>query len=91
MGDKNLRKVIAKSLSYVGLIVCRMWVLPQVPVSKLAGKTLGLYFSIHWSRGYREFTPKLDESYNELLMKGYPFKIVFVDTNTDEGTSFNFH
>ena len=55
-------------------------------MSELAGKTVGLYFSVQWFGKFRDFTEILAEIYNELLTKGEPFEIVFVGGDIDEGT-----
>ena len=60
-------------------------------MSELAGKTMGLYFSVQWFGECRDFAEMIAEIYNELLMKGEPFEIVFFSGNTNEGTSFNCH
>ncbi|KAL5537615.1 hypothetical protein UlMin_044854 [Ulmus minor] len=55
------------------------------PISKLEGKTIGLYFGAHWSPPCRAFTAKLTEAYNELLMNEHNqcFETILVSTDRD--------
>lgn len=57
----------------------------QTPVSKLVGKTIGLYFGAHWSPPSRGFTTKLAEAYNTLMNTNdqCSFEIVLVSTDRD--------
>uniref|UniRef100_A0A0D6QTS7 protein-disulfide reductase n=1 Tax=Araucaria cunninghamii TaxID=56994 RepID=A0A0D6QTS7_ARACU len=57
----------------------------RVPVSELAGKTVGLYFSAHWCPPCRAFTPMLVQVYTELKEKGEAFEIVFLSSDKDQG------
>ncbi|RWR91551.1 putative nucleoredoxin 3 [Cinnamomum micranthum f. kanehirae] len=57
----------------------------KVPVSNLAGKTVGLYFGGLWCPPCRAFTHQLIEAYNELeATKNESFQIIFVSTDRDE-------
>lgn len=67
------------------------WVLFQVPVSSLTGKTVGLFFSAQWCLPGVKFTPKLVSIYGkikqELAVKGDEhFEIVFVSSDYDQTT-----
>ncbi|BBG95373.1 protein kinase C-like zinc finger protein [Prunus dulcis] len=56
----------------------------EVSVSKLIGKTIGLYFGAHWSPPCRAFTSKLIEVYNELIASSdQDFEIILVSTDRD--------
>ena len=56
----------------------------QVPVSELAGKTVGLYFCAHWSPPCRAFTVQLTDAYNDLNdAENHCFEIVLVSTDRD--------
>ncbi len=48
------------------------------PVSDLAGKIVGLYFSAHWCPPCRQFTPRLVETFNQWKQDGKAIEIVFV-------------
>ena len=50
--------------------------------------SVGFYFSAHWCRPCRAFTPKLVEVYKEAQANSLPFRIVFVSSDFDE-QSFN--
>ncbi|KAH9305975.1 hypothetical protein KI387_010379, partial [Taxus chinensis] len=56
----------------------------DVPVSTLVGKTVGLYFSAHWSAPCLNFTPQLVDIYNDLKSRGEDFEIVFLSANSEE-------
>lgn len=56
----------------------------QVPISKLIGKTVGLYFSAQWGTPCTKFTSKLASIYNNLKEKNEEFEIVFVSMDRDE-------
>lgn len=67
------------------------WLLFQVPVSSLTGKTVGLFFSAQWCLPGVKFTPKLVSIYGkikqELAVKGDEhFEIVFVSSDCDQTT-----
>lgn len=57
---------------------------PQVKISSLKGKTVGLYFSGHWCPPCQKFTPKLKSVYDELKAKGEEFEIIFISNDRDE-------
>ncbi|PON76441.1 Thioredoxin-like fold containing protein [Parasponia andersonii] len=60
----------------------------QTPVSKLVGKTIGLYFGARWSPPCRSFTAKLTETYDAVMSSSAAsstFEIVFVSTDRDLG------
>lgn len=56
----------------------------KIIVSKLVGKTIGLYFGAHWCPPCRSFTAQLIEVYNELISTtNQCFEIVLVSTDRD--------
>jgi len=50
----------------------------EVSSDKLAGKTVGIYFSAHWCPPCRRFTPMLVKTVNKLKKDGKDFEVVFV-------------
>ncbi|RZC46333.1 hypothetical protein C5167_039286 [Papaver somniferum] len=56
----------------------------QVPVARLVGKTVGLYFSASWCPPCVKFTPRLASVYNSLRDKKLDFEIVFISLDRDE-------
>ncbi|GLT37030.1 hypothetical protein SLA2020_113720 [Shorea laevis] len=56
----------------------------KVPVSKLEGKTVGLYFSLSSCKSCVDFTPKLVEVYKKLEEKGESFEIVLISLDDEE-------
>ncbi|XP_012470374.1 probable nucleoredoxin 3 isoform X2 [Gossypium raimondii] len=57
----------------------------KVLVSKLIGKTVGLYFGAHWCPPCRAFTAQLVEAYNQLLSsRGDCFEVVLVSSDRDQ-------
>lgn len=56
----------------------------QVPISNLAGKTIGLYFSAQWCPPCTKFTYRLASIYRSLREKHDLFEIVFVSADKDE-------
>ncbi|KAL9226928.1 hypothetical protein vseg_002685 [Gypsophila vaccaria] len=57
----------------------------KVPWSKLAGKTVCLYFSANWCKPCKTFTTQLLHFYNFLKNKGENLEIVFISSDRDEG------
>ncbi|KAL5145030.1 putative nucleoredoxin 3 [Glycine soja] len=56
----------------------------KVPISELAGKTIGLYFGAYWSPPCCAFTVQLTDAYNNLKVeKGDCFEIVLISTDRD--------
>ncbi|XP_024031662.1 probable nucleoredoxin 3 isoform X2 [Morus notabilis] len=57
----------------------------QTSVSKLVGKTIGLYFGAHWSPPCQAFTTKLAEAYNTLMNTNdqCSLEIILVSTDRD--------
>lgn len=62
----------------------------KVPVDALAGKTIGIYFSAHWCPPCQSFTPKLVEFHNEMTKENNPFEIVFVSSDHDSRSMYNY-
>ncbi|XP_057844342.2 probable nucleoredoxin 1-2 isoform X2 [Cryptomeria japonica] len=56
----------------------------KVPISKLVGKTIGLYFSANWCGPCHNFTPLLVDIYNEIKSRGEDFEIVFLSADLEE-------
>ena len=55
-----------------------------MPLSELAGKTIGLYFGAYWSPPCCAFTVQLTDAYNNLkAAKGDCFEIVLISTDRD--------
>ncbi|CAJ1973826.1 unnamed protein product [Sphenostylis stenocarpa] len=56
----------------------------KVPISEVAGKTIGLYFCAYWSPPCCAFTVQLTDAYNNLkAAKGECFEIVLISTDRD--------
>jgi len=54
----------------------------ELPASQLASTdVVGLYFSAHWCPPCRGFTPKLAETYKQVVAAGKSFEIVFVSSD----------
>lgn len=62
----------------------------KVPVSTLADKTIGIYFSAHWCPPCRAFTPQLVKFHQEMTAQGKPFEIVFVSSDRDKNSMYNY-
>eukprot|EP00386_Alphamonas_edax_P013173 GDKI01040778.1.p1 GENE.GDKI01040778.1~~GDKI01040778.1.p1 ORF type:complete len:449 (-),score=161.32 GDKI01040778.1:365-1633(-) len=52
----------------------------------LKDKIVGIYFSAHWCPPCRGFTPKLVESYKDMVAAGKNFEVVFVSSDKDQGS-----
>lgn len=59
-----------------------------VPVCKLVGNNIVLYFAASWSLPSREFLPKLVNAYQEIKKKDENFEVIFISSDQDE-PSFN--
>ncbi|PON33150.1 Thioredoxin-like fold containing protein, partial [Parasponia andersonii] len=57
-----------------------------VPVSKLVGKTILLYFISPWSEVCTRFTPKLIDTYHDIEAKDNTFEVIFVVLSSDLDT-----
>lgn len=55
-----------------------------VPLSSIEGKTTCLFFSAHWCRPCRNFTPKLLQIYTTLRNTGKNIEIIFISLDRDE-------
>lgn len=53
-------------------------------IEDLKDKTLGLYFSASWCPPCRRFTPKLTETYHDLLSQSKPLEVIFISRDRDE-------
>ncbi|RLM75148.1 putative nucleoredoxin 3 [Panicum miliaceum] len=62
----------------------------EVPLSSIEGKMTCLFFSAHWCRPCRNFTPKLVQIYTMLQNTGKNIEIIFISLDHDE-TSFLNH
>ena len=62
----------------------------KVSTDALAGKTIGVYFSAHWCGPCRAFTPKLVDFHNEMTRKGKPFEVVFISSDRDSNSMYNY-
>ncbi|VGO20378.1 thioredoxin family protein [Pontiella sulfatireligans] len=62
----------------------------RVPVDALSGKTIGIYFSAHWCPPCRAFTPELVKFHKRLAKEGKSFEIVFVSSDRDKDSMFNY-
>ncbi|XP_054793798.1 probable nucleoredoxin 1 [Prosopis cineraria] len=56
----------------------------EVPLSKLEGRTVGLYFSSFSYKASAKFTPQLVEVYEKLKAKGEDFEIVLISIGDNE-------
>ncbi|KAJ4763433.1 Kinase C-like zinc finger protein [Rhynchospora pubera] len=57
----------------------------KISISKLVGKTIGLYFGAHWCPPSRSFTEMLVKTYNELENSEVGrFEVVFISMDRDE-------
>uniref|UniRef100_A0A0D9W974 protein-disulfide reductase n=1 Tax=Leersia perrieri TaxID=77586 RepID=A0A0D9W974_9ORYZ len=56
----------------------------EVPLSSIEGKKTCLFFSAHWCRPCRKFTPKLLQIYSKLRNTGKNIEIIFVSLDRDE-------
>ncbi|TVT98950.1 hypothetical protein EJB05_55702 [Eragrostis curvula] len=57
-----------------------------VPLSSIEGKMTCLFFSAHWCRPCRNFTPKLLEIYTTLRNTGKNIEIIFISLDHDESS-----
>ncbi|POO03099.1 Thioredoxin-like fold containing protein, partial [Trema orientale] len=57
-----------------------------VPVSKLVGKTILVYFISPWSEVCTRFTPKLIDTYHDIKAKNNAFEVTFVVLSGDLDT-----
>ncbi|CAN6236189.1 unnamed protein product [Urochloa humidicola] len=62
----------------------------EVHLSSIEGKTTCLFFSAHWCRPCKNFTPKLVQIYTMLQNTGKNIEIIFISLDHDE-TSFLDH
>ncbi|GAB4839790.1 hypothetical protein Ancab_020500 [Ancistrocladus abbreviatus] len=58
----------------------------EVPVSKLVGKHVLLYFSAHWCPPCRFFTPNLIEAYHDIKAKEDAFEVIFISSDRDQSS-----
>ncbi|XP_078156041.1 uncharacterized protein LOC144551804 [Carex rostrata] len=56
----------------------------KVKIEDLKDKTLGFYFSASWCPPCRKFTPKLTETYHDLLSQSKPLEVIFISRDQDE-------
>ncbi|GKD25203.1 probable nucleoredoxin 1 [Tanacetum coccineum] len=58
----------------------------NIPVCNLVGKHILLYFSAHWCRPSRAFTPKLAGTYHEIKTKDEAFEVIFISSDKDQAS-----
>ncbi|KAL6843737.1 hypothetical protein ACP4OV_026308 [Aristida adscensionis] len=58
----------------------------EVPLSTIEGKTTCLFFSAHWCRPCRNFTPKLLQIYTTLRNTGKNIEIIFISLDRNESS-----
>ena len=61
--------------------------LRSAPLEELSNKMVGLYFSASWCPPCQQFTPRLVQFYNQVVLSGRQFEVVFISADRDE-TSF---
>ncbi|XP_021742650.1 probable nucleoredoxin 1 [Chenopodium quinoa] len=55
----------------------------KVPVSRLVGKNILLYFAAHWCPPCRAFLPKLVEAYQQIKAIDNNFEVIFISSDKD--------
>eukprot|EP01098_Paradermamoeba_levis_P015256 TRINITY_DN762_c0_g1_i2.p1 TRINITY_DN762_c0_g1~~TRINITY_DN762_c0_g1_i2.p1 ORF type:complete len:222 (+),score=50.95 TRINITY_DN762_c0_g1_i2:67-732(+) len=63
----------------------------EVSALKAKGGVVGIYFSAHWCPPCRGFTPVLAKLYNQVKADGNNFEVVFVSSDSDEGSFAAYH
>ena len=58
----------------------------EVPLSSIEGKTTCLFFSAHWCRPCRNFTPNLVQIYTALWKTGKNIEIIFISLDRDDAS-----
>ncbi|WJX87605.1 protein-disulfide reductase [Trifolium repens] len=59
----------------------------KIPVSKLTGKTILLYFSAHWCHPCGAFLPKLIDAYHKIKAQDNDaLEVVFISSDTDQNS-----
>ncbi|MCH89214.1 putative nucleoredoxin 1-like, partial [Trifolium medium] len=59
----------------------------KIPVSKLTGKTILLYFSAHWCPPCRAFLPKLTDAYHKIKAQDNDaLEVVFISSDRDQNS-----
>ncbi|CAD6262384.1 unnamed protein product [Miscanthus lutarioriparius] len=58
----------------------------EVPLSSIEGKTTCLFFSAHWCRPCRNFTPNLVQIYTALQNTGKNIEIIFISLDRDDAS-----
>ena len=58
----------------------------EVPLSSIEGKTTCLFFSAHWCRPCRNFTPNLVQIYTALRNTGKNIEIIFISLDRDDAS-----
>ncbi|KAL6652056.1 hypothetical protein ACP70R_010981 [Stipagrostis hirtigluma subsp. patula] len=62
------------------------WGKGELPLSSIEGKTTCLFFSAHWCRPCRNFTPKLLQIYTTLWNTGKNIEIIFISLDRNESS-----
>ncbi|KAL8137721.1 hypothetical protein V2J09_003722 [Rumex salicifolius] len=58
----------------------------KVPISKLVGKHVLIFFSAHWCPPCQSFTPQLVKAYREIKVKESSLEIIFVSNDKDQAS-----
>ncbi|XP_059316510.1 probable nucleoredoxin 1 [Lycium ferocissimum] len=92
MANLEKKKLEAQTLDSIPVTADRDFVISngglKVPVCKLVGNNILLYFAASWSLPSREFLPKLVTAYQEIKKKDKMFEVIFISSDQDE-PSFN--
>ncbi|KAJ0094589.1 hypothetical protein Patl1_16123 [Pistacia atlantica] len=62
------------------------YLLFQIPMSDLVGKTILLYFSARWRPPCRAFFPKLMEAYHKIKAKNESIEVVFISSDMNQAS-----
>ncbi|XP_010243057.1 PREDICTED: probable nucleoredoxin 1 [Nelumbo nucifera] len=63
----------------------------KIPVSKLLGKNILLYFSAEWCPPCRAFLPKLIKAYHEIKAKDDGFEVIFISSDSNQSSFDEFY
>ncbi|KAJ8547642.1 hypothetical protein K7X08_011228 [Anisodus acutangulus] len=92
LANLKKKKLEAQTLESILVTADRDFVISneglKVPVSKLMGRNILLYFAASWSLPSREFLPKIVTAYQEIKKNDANFEVIFISSDHDE-PSFN--